>query len=153
MSLLSSPPLIPWALHSHCCQCTRSAGSMCITCIMFAALKHVHHVHFVCSADGVRLVTNRSPGEISSVQLCTFQNERCGGFEAGASRGYLWANLTNTGSITAAYTLTVRALLPAPRHAACPVMSHLPWDVPPALRSASIALKGLQSSKAKRLWR
>ena len=60
------------------------------------------------SADSVRLVTNRSPGRINSLRLCTLDDVRCGGFEAGASRGFVWANLTNTGSIAAAYTLTVR---------------------------------------------
>lgn len=55
----------------------------------------------------MRLITNRSPGVINGVKLCTFAEGACGGFEAGASRGYIWANVTNTGTINAGYTLSV----------------------------------------------
>lgn len=30
--------------------------------------------------------------------MCTFDAVRCGGFQALAARGYLWANVTNTGA-------------------------------------------------------
>ena len=39
--------------------------------------------------------------------MCTFANATCGGFEAGASRGFLSANVTNTGALAATYTLAV----------------------------------------------
>lgn len=63
------------------------------------------------SADSVRLVTNVAGGAIHNTTLCTFSEVKCGGFEAGASRGYLWANVSNTGTIAATFTLTVRGML------------------------------------------
>jgi hypothetical protein len=39
--------------------------------------------------------------------MCTFAKQKCGGFEAGASRGFLRANVSNTGSLAAAFTLAV----------------------------------------------
>nr|BAO57178.1 generative cell specific-1 [Gonium pectorale]BAO57179.1 generative cell specific-1 [Gonium pectorale] len=59
------------------------------------------------AADGVRLITNRSPGKISGARVCRFGDTSCGGFEAGASRGYVRANLTNTGRLAADFTLTL----------------------------------------------
>ncbi|PNH12225.1 Protein HAPLESS 2, partial [Tetrabaena socialis] len=59
------------------------------------------------AADSVRLVTNRSPGNISGARVCRFAETSCGGFEASASRGYILVNLTNTGRLPADYTLTV----------------------------------------------
>ena len=58
-------------------------------------------------ADNVKLVINSSPGRINSAEICQFFGTRCGGFEAGASRGYLIVNLTNAGYLNASYTLTV----------------------------------------------
>ncbi|KAG1674972.1 hypothetical protein FOA52_014767 [Chlamydomonas sp. UWO 241] len=59
------------------------------------------------AADSVQLVTNASPGNISGAQICTYGESRCGGFEAGASRGYLKVNVTNTGYVAASFTLTL----------------------------------------------
>ncbi|KAL6753619.1 hypothetical protein V8C86DRAFT_3019426 [Haematococcus lacustris] len=59
------------------------------------------------SADAVRLVTNSAPGAITGTLMCTFNSVQCGGFEAGASRGYLWVNLTSLGSLAATFTLVV----------------------------------------------
>jgi hypothetical protein len=39
--------------------------------------------------------------------MCTFDTLRCGGFEALAARGYLWSNVTNTGTVAASYTLSL----------------------------------------------
>ncbi|EFJ46134.1 hypothetical protein VOLCADRAFT_105708 [Volvox carteri f. nagariensis] len=59
------------------------------------------------SADKLRLITNRSPGKISDVQLCRFGNaSHCGFFEAG-NRGYIRLNVTNTGRLDADYTVAV----------------------------------------------
>ncbi len=38
----------------------------------------------------------------------TYAQVTCGGFEAAASNGFLWLNLTNTGSLVADFTITVR---------------------------------------------
>ncbi|GAX84272.1 hypothetical protein CEUSTIGMA_g11695.t1 [Chlamydomonas eustigma] len=57
-------------------------------------------------ADHVVFVENSSPGKINAAAVCQYANTRCGGFEAGASRGYLVVNLTNTGYLNASYTLT-----------------------------------------------
>lgn len=59
-------------------------------------------------ADGVQLVENAAPGVIKQAQLCKFANTSCGGFEAVASRGYLWVTVMNTGYAAAQYTITVR---------------------------------------------
>jgi hypothetical protein len=61
------------------------------------------------SADSMRFVTNTAPGAITAMQLCTFNQVVCGGFEAGASHGYLTLNVTNTGQLPAEYTITVSA--------------------------------------------
>jgi hypothetical protein len=58
-------------------------------------------------ADSVKFVVNSAPGRINSAEICQFSGMRCGGFEAGSSRGYLIVNLTNTGYLNASYTLTV----------------------------------------------
>ncbi len=39
--------------------------------------------------------------------MCQFNGTKCGGFEALAAHGYLLANVTNTGVLPAAYTLSV----------------------------------------------
>jgi hypothetical protein len=39
--------------------------------------------------------------------MCQFSGSVCGGFEASASRGFLHANVTNTGTLPASYTLSV----------------------------------------------
>lgn len=44
-------------------------------------------------------------GSISVAVRC-----RCGGFEAGGSRGYLWVSVSNPGYLPASYTLTVSGL-------------------------------------------
>nr|6DBS_A Chain A, Hapless 2 [Chlamydomonas reinhardtii]6DBS_B Chain B, Hapless 2 [Chlamydomonas reinhardtii]6DBS_C Chain C, Hapless 2 [Chlamydomonas reinhardtii] len=59
------------------------------------------------AADGVRLVTNRSPGKITGAAVCRFAGTSCGGFEAVAARGYIYVNITNTGRLDSDYTLTV----------------------------------------------
>ncbi|KAJ9505456.1 hypothetical protein QJQ45_026136, partial [Haematococcus lacustris] len=64
------------------------------------------------SADAVRLVTNSAPGAITGTLMCTFNSVQCGGFEAGASRGYLWVNLTSLGSLAATFTLVHRLISP-----------------------------------------
>lgn len=53
-------------------------------------------------------MVNAATGVIGSLQLCTFEKSTCGGFQAGASQGFLWVNLTNTGSLNSDFTLTVR---------------------------------------------
>lgn len=63
-------------------------------------------------ADSVQFVVNASPGRISNASLCTFDGAVCGGFQAGASRGYLSAIVENTGHIAAAFTLAVSVLWP-----------------------------------------
>lgn len=62
------------------------------------------------TADHLALVTNASPGTITLAQICQFSDLVCGGFEAGASRGYLHVSVANKGTIDASYTLTVRYL-------------------------------------------
>lgn len=59
------------------------------------------------AADAARFVTNASPGRLTAARMCTFDAVRCGGFEALSARGYLWANVTNAGTVSAAYTLGV----------------------------------------------
>lgn len=59
------------------------------------------------TADHLALVTNASPGTITGAQICQFSDLVCGGFEAGASRGYLHVNISNGGTLDASYTLTV----------------------------------------------
>ncbi|KAG2447311.1 hypothetical protein HYH02_007641 [Chlamydomonas schloesseri] len=59
------------------------------------------------AADGVRLVTNRSPGKIAGAAVCRFAGTSCGGFEAVAARGYIYVNVSNTGRLDSDYTLTV----------------------------------------------
>lgn len=39
--------------------------------------------------------------------MCTFAETRCGGFEASAATGYLYAWLANTGTLAASYTIIV----------------------------------------------
>jgi hypothetical protein len=39
--------------------------------------------------------------------MCQFSGAVCGGFEATSARGYLHANVTNTGTLPASYTLSV----------------------------------------------
>jgi hypothetical protein len=39
--------------------------------------------------------------------MCQFSGSVCGGFEASASRGFLHANITNTGTLPSSYTLSV----------------------------------------------
>ena len=56
----------------------------------------------------MQLVENAAPGVIKQAQLCKFANTSCGGFEAMASRGYLWVTVMNTGYAAAQYTVTVR---------------------------------------------
>jgi hypothetical protein len=46
-------------------------------------------VTLTVAADDVALTVNRSPAQILSVQVCTYANASCGGFEAMTSRGYL----------------------------------------------------------------
>ncbi len=58
-------------------------------------------------ADAVELVINSCPGKITSAAICEFNSTSCGGFEAGASRGFFIVNVTNTGHLNASYTLTV----------------------------------------------
>ncbi|KAF8065442.1 HAP2 [Scenedesmus sp. PABB004] len=43
----------------------------------------------------------------AAARMCTFSESSCGGFEASAARGYLHALVANTGTLAAAYTLTV----------------------------------------------
>ena len=62
----------------------------------------------------MRLVVNACPGRIVEADICQFSGKVCGGFEAGASRGYLVASLVNTGRLNASYTLTVRMPTLAP---------------------------------------
>lgn len=56
----------------------------------------------------MQLVENAAPGVIKQAQMCKFANTSCGGFEAVASRGYLWVTVMNTGYAAAQYTITVR---------------------------------------------
>ncbi len=66
------------------------------------------HTHYtLLRADNVRLVVNSAPGKINSGVMCRFAAAGCGGFEAGASRGYVFVNISNTGFLAASFTLTV----------------------------------------------
>jgi hypothetical protein len=58
------------------------------------------------SADNVSFIINSSPGLIVGSRICIFSGATCGGFEAGAAQGFLWVNLTNTGSLQASFTLS-----------------------------------------------
>jgi hypothetical protein len=48
--------------------------------------------------------------QVLAARLCAFNNATCGGFQALAQHGYLSAQVQNTGSIAADYTITVCAL-------------------------------------------
>ncbi|GAX86093.1 hypothetical protein CEUSTIGMA_g13506.t1 [Chlamydomonas eustigma] len=54
----------------------------------------------------VNMQIQGSKGLCEGCDLFSTLTIRCGGFEAGASRGYLVVNLTNTGYLNASYTLT-----------------------------------------------
>ncbi|GLC38807.1 hypothetical protein PLESTM_000779300 [Pleodorina starrii] len=58
------------------------------------------------AADTVRLVTNRSPGQITNLRVCRFAESSCGGFESGA-RGYIRMNVTNLGRLAADFTISI----------------------------------------------
>lgn len=73
------PNLLNWNLQLPRCDC------MCTPTITLLLHASAHNCTFL--RTGAR--------------MCTFEGVRCGGFEALASRGYLWANITNTGELRA----------------------------------------------------
>ncbi|WIA16742.1 hypothetical protein OEZ85_013396 [Tetradesmus obliquus] len=64
-------------------------------------------VQLEATADEMRFIVNTSPGKILGARVCQFAEVSCGGFEASATRGFLHAFIANTGTLPAAYTLTV----------------------------------------------
>ena len=46
--------------------------------------------------------------QVVAARLCAFHNATCGGFQALTQHGYLSAQIQNTGSIAADYTISVR---------------------------------------------
>eukprot|EP00873_Tetraselmis_striata_P029012 jgi/Tetstr1/449276/TSEL_036479.t1 len=59
-------------------------------------------------ASSISLVVNASPGELSSVALCTFGRADCSGnFEALTQTGYLFVRARNIGMVDSDYTVTV----------------------------------------------
>ena len=44
---------------------------------------------------------------LAAAQVCTYASTSCGGFQAMATRGYLLADVKNSGYVAADYTLSV----------------------------------------------
>lgn len=65
-------------------------------------------VRLELDADSLSLVVNASPGELSSITLCTFGRVDCSGtFEALAQVGYLYVVARNLGTLDSEYTVSV----------------------------------------------
>ncbi|GAB4818016.1 hypothetical protein N2152v2_005062 [Parachlorella kessleri] len=82
-------------------------------------------VQLTVKADDLTFTTNRSPAKILKSQVCTLSGSICGSFQALAGKGYLKADIQNTGSLVADYTISVLD---------CPL-----GILPVAAQSASIA--------------
>lgn len=86
---------------------SRAPGSGDVAFALPLASRRSSVVTVEVAADSARFVTNASPGRLTAARMCAYGAARCGGFEALSARGYLWANVTNTGSVAASYTLGV----------------------------------------------
>lgn len=64
-------------------------------------------ISITAAADDLKFIVHTSPGEIKKTEICTFNNASCGSFVALTSRGYLHAQIKNTGYIPAEYTISV----------------------------------------------
>lgn len=64
-------------------------------------------VHLEVKADNVTLVVNRAPAKIMSSEVCTYDGLICGGFQAIATRGFLYVAVSNIGAVPAEFRASV----------------------------------------------